>query len=242
MAPVWPPDSTAVGWSQALRRAGRPRSARRSASGSPTTLTSATAAAAVGVEHQLAGRPTMVTMGLPPTARMVSGSPPSPGRCPAAPAPRRPGPVGTRRGPAASAGATSIPRRPRRGLGRSCGASPARRTSSWWTKNSVVLAPSSTPGMAKTENRAGPLRIRLDQLGELPALLHLGHPAFEQPRQRLGHHAGRTDRIGLADPQVRCQIVGGPALAQRRCVRSDRVEQVAQLSPLGLGKGHEDEC
>ena len=105
------------------------------------------------------GGPTSVTIEEPVTARMVSGAPPSP----AEPIRSSTTPTWTRRNQARASSfsrrhihsSTSGPRS--RAV---CGASPARRTSSWWMKNSVVLAPSSTPGMAKTENRAGPLRTR----------------------------------------------------------------------------------
>ena len=106
-------------------------------------------------------------------------------------------------------------------------------------KNSVVFAPSSTPGIAKIENRAGPLTDPVDKFGEFPPLLDFGDPALVQAGQRFCDDAAGADRIGFADPQVRGEIVRIPALAQRGCVRADLVEQVAQLSPFGPGKRHE---
>ena len=73
----------------------------------------------------------------------------------------------------------------------------------------------------------------VDQLGVLPALLDLGHPTFQQAGQGLGDHPGNADRIGLPDPQVRGEIVGcqsshrvgasGPTSSRRshRAARSD---------------------
>jgi hypothetical protein len=46
------------------------------------------------------------------------------------------------------------------------------------------------------------------------------------------------DRVGLADPQVRGEVVRRPAHAQRGRVRTDLVEEVGELGALGLGKRH----
>src|SRR6186997_2521036 len=84
-----------------------------------------------------------------------------------------------------------------------------------------------------------PAADAINQLGILPPLLDLGHPTLIQAGEWLCDNAGGADRVSLANPQVRRQVVGIPALAQCGCLRSDLVEQVTQLGSFGPGKRHE---
>ena len=136
------------------------------ASGSPTSLISATPRPAVGVQHQLAGIGRPGDRRRAATARMVSGAPSASLRTKALQNRHRPEPGGTRHGP------RSLSRRhihsstsSGRDCREVCGESPTRRTSSWWMKNSVVFTPSSTPGITKMENRPATPRTRSTSSG-----------------------------------------------------------------------------
>src|SRR5215211_6516852 len=76
----------------------------------------------------------------------------------------------------------------------------------------------------------------INQLGVFPPLLDFSHAALVQAGQWFCDDAAGSYRVSLADPQVRCQVVRIPALTQCGCVRSDLVEQVAELGPFGPGK------
>ena len=54
----------------------------------------------------------------------------------------------------------------------------------------------------------------IDQLGEFPPRLHLGHPPLQQACQWLGNHAGGANWVGFPDPEMGRQIMSVPALAE----------------------------
>ncbi len=114
----------------------------------------------------------------------------------------------------------------------------ARRTSSWWTKYSTVFT-SAVDGIDPPRREAR--RSGADAFDELrpwglgDSVLDLlgvaGEWLHQHPRSRVG--------TPLAHHEVGGEVDGPPTLAQRRCIRSELVEEVGQLVPLdGRGRGH----
>ena len=165
------------------------------ASGSPTSLTSATRVRPCGEHHQLARladqgddrraghRPDGVRLTVRPAP--IAG----------VRAPRRPGRAGTRREPAASAAATSTPRRsaPRSRAVLRRIAGPA----------DVLVVDEELGGVGalvdagdREDREPGrPVPQPVDQLGERPALLGLGHPPLDADRPTASP-PGRLTPIG----------------------------------------------
>jgi hypothetical protein len=197
------------------------------ASGSPTSLISATLVRPWAYNINSLGVPTRVTVEAPLTARIVSGAPS------AAAEPRRsrttqqlesaPHPL-----------LDLVVEVPRSLRGVPSSAYVFVVDEEFGGVRSLV-----DPGNRKDRESGRTSADPVNQFGEFPPLLDFGYPALVQAGQRFGNDAARPNRIRFAHPKMSGEVVRIPALAESGCLRSDLVKQVAQLSPFGPGKRHE---
>ena len=115
----------------------------------------------------------------------------------------------------------------------------ARRTSSWWTKNSMRLVTSSTLGCAMGFHTG---RAAADAVDErrVVAVRDLALLLLEVTREERDEAPGRQVGPVLADQQVGGQVTRRPPLAHRRLVGSEPVELVAEQEAFGLGVARHD--